>query len=380
MALALDTSGAFNQTGDGFVQGTGPGVSKSITTSTDNDIIVAVIQTVSINGDTGHGSHAEYNGYVTVSNVGDTGTPGLVWQRRSQTQYQPVTGTFVNVEVWWAHQKTHGAVDVTACGANYGDDVNMIVFAVSGCNTSEPWDTNAGLNQPSDGTSTTATASYSTTAANTFAFVVSADATSSSSGTGNNGFTTMQSEQDGQNATFELATAYVVNSSAVSGGTGGITWTGSPKTVTFIDALVAAADSGEQDPVGMFIDGSAVNTFSGASSGTVTLTTANTNDVIVVAVAARNNGSAAKTVSNVTASGLTFTPRQTYAPSDDTSSDIEYWYAIASAALTSKVITVTMSGITAEVLLQAFGINGANVSGNTWDWRRRSLRSKQERQ
>ena len=219
------------------------------------------------------------------------------------------------------------------------------------------------------GNPTTLTTTYSTTAAATLALAIGTDFTFANAPTAYAGWTNAESVQNGDGSQYkELTVATLVNASTVSGGTGGFTWPGTTnKLCTLIDALVAAGGTGVPDAVAMSIDGTAVGNFSSTNTGTVTLTTANTNDVIVVAVNSRLATGGPKTVSSVTASGLTFVQRKAYNPSDDTPSDLEVWWAIASAALTAEVITVNLSGTVDGCVIQAFGVTGANVSGNTWD-------------
>jgi hypothetical protein len=116
------------------------------------------------------------------------------------------------------------------------------------------------------------------------------------------------------------------------------------------------------------LDGTAANaTFSGASSATVTLTTANANDVIVVLVAYEQT--VARTVSSVTATGLTFTKRTAVAShfTGAAFSGMDIWWAPSVGALTAKVITVTMSGAIDNATIQAFGVTGAFNINSPWD-------------
>lgn len=104
-------------------------------------------------------------------------------------------------------------------------------------------------------------------------------------------------------------------------------------------------------------DGSVSGSFN-AASGSVSLTTANSNDVIYVVVSIRTTSS--QTVSSVSGAGLTWNFRS--ARNSGTSAvRVEAWYAIASSPLSAASITVTLSAA-AKFTLVAFGISGANTA------------------
>ncbi len=142
---------------------------------------------------------------------------------------------------------------------------------------------------------------------------------------------------------------------------------------TFYDNFAGTSLSSKWTTVGstgttnILLDGSATAQFSTASSGTVTLTTTTANDVIVVLATNEDaTNSAIRTVSSVTATGLTFTKRSSLSLGSPTYQDTEVWWAIASSALSAKVITVTLSGSTDDAALVAFGVSGANTA-SPWD-------------
>ena len=120
-------------------------------------------------------------------------------------------------------------------------------------------------------------------------------------------------------------------------------------------------------PAAPTLDGHATGQFSSTNSGTVTLTTSNTNDIIVVLICNGTTTSSTVAVSSVTASGLSFTNRsQTLDTIRGTGYGYEVWWALASGALISKVITVTLASSIDDAALMAFGVNGANTSA-PWD-------------
>jgi hypothetical protein len=120
------------------------------------------------------------------------------------------------------------------------------------------------------------------------------------------------------------------------------------------------------------LDGTASNnSFSTASSGTTTLTTSDSNDVIVVEIFDENTSSPSPSVTSVTANGLTFQKRSAisgsgvgqYGTSVD---DMEIWWAISSAPLSSEDIGVNLSETIDDASIVAFGVSGAYTS-NPWD-------------
>ena len=121
------------------------------------------------------------------------------------------------------------------------------------------------------------------------------------------------------------------------------------------------------------IDGTATNnTISGTNSGSVTLTTAHANDVVVALIETEvDAGAPPATVSSVTASGLTFAQRSavsgTGAGQFGTSSDdMEVWWATTTSALSGESISVALSKSVDNAVVIAFGVSGASTS-SPWD-------------
>ena len=100
------------------------------------------------------------------------------------------------------------------------------------------------------------------------------------------------------------------------------------------------------------LDGSVHGSTTATSLG-VTLTTSNTDDVIIV-IATVNQGP----ITSISGAGLTWN----FIASGGTGiAAIEIWYAIASSALSSQTITVTQTA-SGFITVDAFGISGANTS------------------
>jgi len=129
--------------------------------------------------------------------------------------------------------------------------------------------------------------------------------------------------------------------------------------------------------VPLSLDGSTGSTFSYSStSGSVTLSTTNANDVIIVQVGSEttssHGGPVYDTVSSITdTKGLSWFERSDVqlhpgGGSQTDWDDEEVWYAISSTKLTSDVITVHMTGTTDDAAIIAFGVSGANTL-SPWD-------------
>jgi hypothetical protein len=119
-----------------------------------------------------------------------------------------------------------------------------------------------------------------------------------------------------------------------------------------------------QHQVSLALDGTAHTSFTSGSSGTLSLTTLNANDVIIAAVLVNST-----TTSSINSAHLNFTLRKRQLASDGYSDYIETWYAVASEALSDEVITFTLNsalnsqGSPSPVYTaNVFGIAGANTS------------------
>lgn len=104
------------------------------------------------------------------------------------------------------------------------------------------------------------------------------------------------------------------------------------------------------------LDGSASATNLNTTSGTVTLSTTQANDIIYVCVNVNNGTNVVSTVTD--SAGLTYTRRTRI----DTDFDQDTWYAVAPNALSSDTITVTNTAASPRWAICAFGISGASTS------------------
>jgi hypothetical protein len=134
------------------------------------------------------------------------------------------------------------------------------------------------------------------------------------------------------------------------------------------------------------LDGKAINESWGqTTTATVTLTTADTNDIVVVLVGTEQysgyNGGAQVSVSSVaktsgTGTVGTFVQRAVkqnvecyYAKSASNPcyNNLEVWWAAATTALTSAVLTVTVNNAPDNGWVVAFGVNGVGSLTSPWD-------------
>lgn len=105
------------------------------------------------------------------------------------------------------------------------------------------------------------------------------------------------------------------------------------------------------------LDGSASNQSSGSATCTVTLTTTQSNDIIIVDISTELN-TGVPIVSSVTATGLTFAQANAVFNSAG-QVRLERWWAAAASPLSAVVITVTLSAASDDTVIAAYGVNGA---------------------
>ena len=116
----------------------------------------------------------------------------------------------------------------------------------------------------------------------------------------------------------------------------------------------------------LLVDGSAITTSgAGTSSGIVTLTTTQSNDIIVLeALSSVLAGTLANLpVLSVSGGGLIWQKRKAVQDAvSGNGSNTELWWALAASPLTAAAITVTFTGSLQGSILIAFGVNGCSLS------------------
>lgn len=108
------------------------------------------------------------------------------------------------------------------------------------------------------------------------------------------------------------------------------------------------------------LDGSAHNNSGGASSLGASLTTTNTNDIII-AVATVNGGP----VTSVSGGGLTWAKKASGTSDGGSSQFLELWYAVAAGTLSGTTITVNQTS-SSYITIDVFAISGADTA-TIWD-------------
>jgi hypothetical protein len=120
-----------------------------------------------------------------------------------------------------------------------------------------------------------------------------------------------------------------------------------------------------------YISGSASpnsSTYTGVLQ-TGTLTTTNTNDIILVFISNEYPNQTPTSVSSVTGGGLTFINRWKYnntGMAGNSSQNMELWWAQASSTFSSQISVNFNSGYTDDADVIAFGVSGTNFN-NPWD-------------
>ena len=116
------------------------------------------------------------------------------------------------------------------------------------------------------------------------------------------------------------------------------------------------------------LDGTATGQWSGAASGTVTISTTQVNDVVVLLIGCEQNA-ALQTVASVASSHLTWARRGGFngQPGSGNYQSFEIWWAPAASILTSEVVTITLSAATDDAAVVAFAVHGAANIASPWD-------------
>jgi len=231
MALALDghAGNASNSTTQ----------SASLTTTSADDIIIAVCTNFSNQTSTQNGIQGVSGG-------------GLTWACRSRQQITTTVSSFIMyVETWVAHAPTALVSQTITATAGAQGSVNYFsleLFAVSGADLDNIFDTNAALPASSaiagsGGTSSHPVSGISTTNANTFEFAALAtELGGSGSAAADSGFSLLDNLW--ANASFgSLQTEYKINSSGVSSVSQNVfssVSTVSTNYIALVDAIMAA--------------------------------------------------------------------------------------------------------------------------------------------
>jgi hypothetical protein len=112
-----------------------------------------------------------------------------------------------------------------------------------------------------------------------------------------------------------------------------------------------------QSQASLALDGQVHGNITSGGTISLPLTTKNANDVIIAVVTVNNT-----TVASIKSAHLNFTLRKRAQAANGLPDYLEVWYAVASVALSSETVTVTLNSTTNYCTVDIFGIGGANTS------------------
>lgn len=283
-----------------------------------------------------------------------TDTASLVWKRYTRLASNANTGS---LEIWYAYKAGTGSTTVTvnSNSANCGG----ILFAVSGADTTHPFDINPSLpnfgTYPENNQGVIKSNPFNTTAANTMILNVCAGynsdpgSTATNEGSGSYSWTTIEHGTKGIYS--GMAAYYTTASSAATGvqveNTGGASF-----MISF-----AMVESGEGSaPSSFYVDSAASASGHGAGAPEISIATTATDTLLVLGINANNN----VTVSSLTSSNsLTWTKQKAYTYATGPY-DAEIWTAPFSSA-GIETVTINFSSSSSGFSANALAIAGYNT-------------------
>lgn len=337
---------------DGTATGQATGgttVSATLTTTSANDIICALVAI----------EKASTALWLTGVSGGS-----LTWNKRTQaTLLPPLGGNPLSTELWWAVAPTAlSAVTITATANAAIDDAAILVFGVSGCNTTNPWDANVSLAARQIATSPLSFSGISTTRANDFLIFGWGSNGGNAIGTVPTGFTVIGNRNNGGGSLFaSVGAAYQAVTSVQSNQA--YAWGSSLSGVSYgiFDALTAELGGSTVAPRPTW-ETISVYFANSVSSGSLTIGGPSANDVIVVMSYAEQSGGG-PAITGISGGGLTWLPRSRSHSSARGS--LEIWYAKASGALAASTITITYAATADCISVAALAVTGCD--GSVWD-------------
>jgi len=296
---------------------------------------------------------------------------GLTWNKRTQaTTFQgsgQATYNGQTLELWWALAPTAlAAVTMTAtCSATF-DGAAMLLFGVSGCNTTNPWDANVSLAARATNFFATVPTftNISTTQANDFLIFGFGSNGNQTIGTVPTGFTSIGARVNGSPP---------VNFAAVGAASLGVTVAQTSQTYAWGSAFTTAANAVIFDALTADTGGSTtaprpawevLTRKTIATTNTVALDTAgiSANDVIVVVAYSEQTGGG-PAISTISGGGLTFAQRSRSHGS--ARGNLEIWSALVAGTLAASSITVTYAATVDSASVLVMAMVGCDAS--RWD-------------
>lgn len=334
MSLALDGHATGSAT-------SGTTVTASLTTTQPGDIIVVGVTLSSATSG------------MKVSSISGTGINNFAVRKALA-----LSGTGKDVELWYGYAPLAlSSVTITVTANHTIAAAALSVFGVSGGYYTVPGDPNSSIPATATGSSSgTATVSgVSTSNANDMLIgVVGIEAATTE--TAGSGFTLIDSKTSTSLAVatqYEIVSATQSSISVAFGTTTGGAW-----------GIIA--DAIEALPTGLFIDGVdiSVNPIN-SNPGTASITTLQTNDVIVFQSFMVSVGSAIPTISSISSTNTTsWASRKVYTGTFGNGDkwSLEQWYGKASSALTNESLSITYSATPSNANYNVFGVHGANLT------------------
>lgn len=153
--------------------------------------------------------------------------------------------------------------------------------------------------------------------------------------------------------------AYILNTTAVNNLSTNLTWSGVTVASSIQDAIALNTTTST-------IDGKVSANSTNVATLSVTLSTTNTNDIILIFVSAKQ-GFGTNTLTITDTAGLTWKQRHVITQNIEVSGTlynytVAEFYAIASSALTNDSIKLTTNTSFTDVFMQAFGVTNVDTS------------------
>lgn len=305
-------------------------------------------------------AYAEQTAQPSITGVSAT---GLTFTRQNRSN----SSTSGNLELWWALAATPGTFDITISYAAAFDDASAVAAAISGVDTSAPWDTATSASQHSGGNSNFAP-SYTVTTASDGGMVLFGIGTAGGAGLGDPGLPAgflglPNSYNRGGNNYADQRLGVKAFSSALSS----VTYTAasldasSNAAESTFDVLKAAAPvAGQADPPALAAVATKIDGV--GTSFTIDLAGVSEGDVVCLLAYAEKSG-AQPAITSVTSTGLTFALRNRAHGS--TIGDLELWWATAAAA-GDYTIAFTYAAAIDDGSFTAFSVSGTDPAG-PWD-------------
>jgi hypothetical protein len=342
MAIALDGSAKAH------TDAAATSIAATLTTSASNDVIVAIV--FARDNATPAGNFPA----VTMSGTGVTG-----WK----LQFEFAVDNGYTAQVYWGVAASALAgVSITATFDRSMKERNIIVFGVSGANTTTPFDNHTSIfpgsmNTGSGFGNSTTCAAFSTACTNSLLVFLTALSTRDCPTSPTATYTTLQATTGSNTAT--CGACYKVVAATQSSITIGMGTIGGGSRTSMAFAIAEAAETLCTDkPFTPLLEGvNAAGQTTSQSTIAANLTTTHSAQ-LVMAIVARNSNVAVNSIAGTGTTGWTKYSSTFSQGSDDY---VDIWYGVAASPLSAISITATFASAVANSALIVAGV----VNGNT---------------